>query len=223
MRFKHIVTSISASFDDLVSKIENHEAVADVTIQDVRAAAAKIRTQLNITRQRTETLQNQEQNLIQDCARWQARALQCGSGDQERALRCVQALEQVEQHKIANARQLQENLQLQKELQRHLQKIEQRLVELQRKRESLSARAALNKVTRHVEKTLPGCDPEAVFARWEQSVLTDEYAQFPLADAMPEQELDREFRQRETQERLEARLAELLAGNTAAQSQEKSS
>ena len=102
MRLKHFVTSISASFDELISKIENHEAVADVTIQEVRAAAAKIRTQLNITHQRTETLRNQEQTFMQDCARWQARALQCGADDKERALRCVQAMEQVERQKATS-------------------------------------------------------------------------------------------------------------------------
>lgn len=219
MKLKHFVASISASFDDLVCKIENHEAVADVTIHEVRAASAKIRTQLNITRQRTETLQNQEQNFIQECMRWQTRAQQCGSEDKERALRCIQALEQSEQQKATTAKQLQENLRLQKELQQYLEKVEQRLAELQRKRESLSARAARNKVTRHVEKTLPGSDPDAVFARWEESVLTDEYASLPLTDAAPEEELDREFRQQETQNRLEARLAALLASSAANKSE----
>lgn len=219
MKLKHFVASISASFDDLVSKIENHEAVAGATILEIRSAAAKIRTQLNITRQRTETLQNQEQGFIEECTRWQARAQQCGSENKERALRCIQALEQAEQQQATAARQLQDNLRLQQELQQHLETVEQRLAELQRKRESLTARAARNKVTRHVENTLPGSDSDAVFTRWEESVLTDEYASLPLTDPAPEEELDREFRQQETQTRLEARLAALLASSVANKSE----
>ena len=135
MKLKRLVASISASFDDLVSKIENHEAVAEVTLQEIRTAAAKIRSQLNITRQRIEYLQNQDNSLQQDCERWQARALQCSEHDRERALRCVQALEQCEQQKKALRQQIQENTRLQEELIRHLNHVEQRLSELQFKRD----------------------------------------------------------------------------------------
>lgn len=210
MKLKRLVASISASFDDLVSKIENHEAVAEVTIQEIRAAAAKIRTQLNITHQRIEYLQNQEQSLNNDCRRWQERAVQCSQSDKERALRCIQALEQTELQKTATAQQIRENLRLQKELQQHLETVERRLGELQLKRDSLSARTARNKVTRHIEKTLPGSDPDTVFARWEESVLTDEYSSSPIAETSAEFELDAEFRQQENHSHLEARLAQLV-------------
>ena len=101
MKLKHLVASISASFDDLVSKIENHEAIAEVSLQEIRVAAAKIRTQFNITRQRLEYLHNQESTLRQDCERWQLRAVQCAEQDRERALRCVQAMEQCDQQRKA--------------------------------------------------------------------------------------------------------------------------
>jgi phage shock protein A len=214
MKLKRLVASISASFDDLVSKIENHEAIAEVTLQDIRSAAAKIRSQLNITRQRLEYLHNQESALQQDCERWQLRAVQCGEQERERALRCVQALEQCEQQKKALHQQIQENSRLRDELTSHLNQVEQRLAELQLKRDSLSARAARNQVTRHIEKTLPDAYPDKIFARWEESVIADEYLTQPHFYENASAGLDAEFRKAEQQTHLERRLAELLTGKT---------
>ena len=149
--------------------------------------------------------------MQKDCERWQARAVQCSEQDRERALRCVQALEQCEQQKKALRQQIQENTRLQEELIRHLNHVEQRLTELQFKRDSLSARSARNQVTRHVEKALPGSDPDKIFARWEESVIADEYAAQPGYSENPELELDAEFRKTEQHTLLEERLAELLA------------
>lgn len=211
MKLKRLVASISASFDDLVSKIENHEAVAEVTLQEIRTAAAKIRAQLNITRQRIEYLQNQESALQQDCDRWQARALQCSEQDRERALRCIQALEHCEQRKKALRQQIVENTRLQEELTRHLNHVELRLNELQLKRDSLSARSARNQVSRHVEKAIPGSEPDRIFARWEESVIADEYLSAPDYTEIPQAGLDAEFRKMEQSTHLEQRLAELKA------------
>lgn len=210
MKLKHLVASISASFDDLVSKIENHEAIADVTLQDIRFAAAKIRSQLNVTCQRLEYLNNQENTLQQDCERWQLRAVQCGEHDRERALRCVQALEQCELQKKALRQQIRENSRLRDELSHHLSDVEQRLSELQIKRDSLSARAARNQVTHHIEKALPSHNSDKIFARWEESVAADEYLSQPNYSAQLAVGLDAEFRKAEQQTHLEQRLAELL-------------
>lgn len=211
MKLKRLVASISASFDDLVSKIENHEAVAEVTLQDIRTAAAKIRTQLNITRQRLEYLHNQENTLQQDCERWQLRAVQCGEQERERALRCVQALEHCEQQKKALQQQIQENARLQEELIRHLNHVEQRLADLQLKRDSLTARSACNQVTRHAERALPGSDPDKIFARWEESIIADEYLTQRHYNEHSDAGLDAEFRKAEQHTRLEQRLADLMA------------
>lgn len=212
MKLKRLVASISASFDDLVSKIENHEAVAEVTLQEIRAAAAKIRTQLNLTRQRVENLQNQYNDLARECELWQSRALQSNAQDKERALRCIQALELGEQRKSYIGQQIQDQLRLQKELTQHLSNVEQRLTDLQLKRDSLAARAARNQATRYLENALPGFDSDKIFSRWEEKVLADEYGTFSVDNENPKVELDAEFRRIETQNHLEARLAQLLKG-----------
>jgi phage shock protein A len=212
MKLKRLVTSLSASFDDMVSKIENHEAVAEVTLQEIRIAAAKIRSQLNLTRQRIEHFQKRENSLQQDCDRWQLRAMQCGyDQDRERALRCVQALEQCEQQKKTLHQQIQENICLQNELIRHLNHVEQRLTELQLKRDSLSARSACNQVTRYVGKVLPDREPDTTFSRWEESVIADEYLLHPSCSENSAASLDTEFRKDEQNAHLEQRLAELMA------------
>ena len=45
MRLKRLVATVSAGFEDFVAKVENHEAVADCIIDEVRQAAARVRVQ----------------------------------------------------------------------------------------------------------------------------------------------------------------------------------
>lgn len=209
MKFKALVATFSASFDELVRKIENHEAVADCVIQDVREAAAKIRSQLNLTQTRLRKLQLKEKTLEEEGRRWRERALACREQDEEKALRCMQALKQNETS-LENLRHLiRENEQLLTDLESHLLNVEQKLAEIQGKRESLSARSARNKAE---SSALRSTDPQAdegVFERWETQVIADEYRNSSYSSSNSTADLlDREFRKQEDRASL---LAELHA------------
>ena len=92
-----------------------------------------------------------------------------------------------------------------------MNQVENRLSELQFKRDSLSARSARNQVTRHVEKSLSGAHPDKIFARWEESVIADEYLSQPCFSENSTSGLDAEFCKSEQKIHLEKRLAELTA------------
>src|SRR5690606_18375172 len=109
MKIKTLLTSISASFDGMVRKIENHEAVADCVIVEVRESAAKIRGQLNLARTRHTILTNKEKQLLDDCQRWRERAVSCRNSDEEKALRCMQSLKNSEKSLALLRRQMEEN------------------------------------------------------------------------------------------------------------------
>ena len=211
MKIKSILTSINASFDGMVRKIENHEAVADCVIQEVRESAAKIRGQLNLARARRATQINQEKRLLDDCQRWRERAIACKDNDEEKALRCVQSLKHSERSLAALRQQTDENQRLIEDLESHLADVEQRLSELQNKRESLSARAARNKVACHVQQHAAFPDRENIFERWETQVIADEYITTPCVNSADS--LDREFRQLEDRVSLKAELDALVDDN----------
>jgi len=69
MKIKRLAASINAYFDDFVSKVENHDAVAKVAIEDVQKAAARIRSEKNKIDQRLKQL-NEEKNQQEICCCW---------------------------------------------------------------------------------------------------------------------------------------------------------
>ena len=211
MRIKALLATFGASFDDMVRKIENHEAVADCVIQEVRESAARIRSQLNISQARTSKLQQKEKQLEVDCVRWRERALSCRDTDEEKALRCIQSLKH-SQRTLENLRlQLSENQNLSADLETHLFNVEQKLSEIQGKKESLSARSARNKVESYALRNLDVSANEGIFDRWETQVMTDEYrtTAWSPSTSGPSDSLDREFRNIEDREALLLELSDL--------------
>lgn len=209
MKLKRLVTSISASFDDLVTKVENHEAVANAAIVDVRKNAARIRSQLNLINKRHQNLITQEQRLQEDGMRWQQRARETASLDKDKALRCVHALEQCEQQAQNLKQQIQETARLKLELNQHLQEVEQRLQDLQIKRDSLHARSARNRALSDMERLRVTEDTDDIFTRWEEKLITEEY-HVSLPDATTYSDLETEFNEQEKNQKLNARLDEIL-------------
>lgn len=209
MKIKALIASFSASFDDLVRKIENHEAVADCVIQDVREAAAKIHSQRNLVQARLTRQQQKEQTLELDCQRWRERALACRDKDEDKALRCMQALKQSQRSLETLRQQICDNQKLIADLEAHLFNVEQRLSEIQNKRESLSARSARNKVEACAARSVNVYADVGIFERWETQVISEEYRHTGGANLSASDNLDREFRKQEDRAALLAELENL--------------
>ncbi len=175
MRVKRLIASFGASFENFVSKVENHEAVADCVIADVRAAAAKLRVQINRIQQQLQRMGGERDKLLAEQNRWRQRSLKLADSDEQRSLQCVRQfrlsndrLQQVE-HQLAEYRAM--NTRLQK----ILADVERRLEQLQLRKTALSSRSARASVLADTQR----CDDleamERVFERWETAVLEDEY------------------------------------------------
>jgi len=210
MKFKRIVTSITANFDQFIASVENHEAVADATIKEVKQGAAKIQTQLRITQQRLTEQQSLEAKFIDDCEMWKRRAVTISETSSEKALSCVQALQFCEEKLSHLQEQIRENEQLAVELDDHLKEVEQRLDTLTIKRNSLSARSAKNKALAFADTQDIGLCPENVFSRWEESISSNEYTN-SREPRNPHSHLDNVFRKKESKEKLQEKLNSLLA------------
>ena len=65
MRVKHFITSINAHIDHLIGQIENHEAVAEATIEEAKQLTAKIHSQLNQSEAQNQRLTNQIEKLAE--------------------------------------------------------------------------------------------------------------------------------------------------------------
>jgi len=209
MKFQTFFTSISAGFDSLVSKIENHQAVADVTIKEVGAAAAQVQGQRRVQQKRKAKQEEQIQVLTRNCELWRMRALQNREQDREKALICLQSLKR-DEAQLVRVKEIHEQTgTLIANLDQRLRDIESKLLDLQNQRATLSARSVSNKVNGIADcaSDLNGVDQ--VFERWEMSVSSDEYvsqAFVPSHDT-----LDQEFRREENREALLAELDGLRA------------
>lgn len=208
MRLKRLVASVSAGFEDFVTKVENHEAVADCMIDEVRQAAARVRVQHGRVQAQIERFERRTDELGTDERRWNERAVTLADQDEPRALECVRRARRAAENRSVLERQLDEHRRLADDLKARLTELEERLNELQLKRTTLSSRSARAQTLRST-RAQGGESVDAVFERWETAVLTDEYRYHGVAEASDP--LEREFKSAEELTDLKARLEELRA------------
>lgn len=227
MKVKRLMASVSAGFEDFVTRVENHEAVADCAIDELRKAAARVRVQQARTATQLKRLEEQIGRLEAEAERWRTRALRVadaatvdtsgtggnGVADEAKAIECVRRARRAELEIDALATQRDRYRVLTEELQGRLRELERRLGEAQLRRTALSSRAARARTLRSVERCGPEESLEAVFDRWDTVVIADEYRDGvdPLDGPEPEDMLDREFADEEDLAALREDLAALRA------------
>lgn len=216
LRIKRLAASISAGIEEVVTKLENHEAVADCMLEDLRRGVAQIRVQQSRIDAQAKRTAKQLAATEADEQRWNERALQLADTDENKALQCVQRAE----HSAKSAANLREQLTAHQatvdELGARIIEMEAKLSELTLKRATLSSRE-LRARTGRTALNPEGLDSaNQLFERWETSVMTEEYAGGldTLGGNIATDVLEREFSEAENQAALKARLAELKAGKS---------
>ncbi len=206
MKVKRLVASLGASFEEFVNLVENHEAVAESAIRDVRDAAAKVKVQINGVTAQADRLGKRRETLAEDVERWRERAKRFAGEDKDRALECLRRMERAKAEEARVADQLSRHEALGDRLKERLATIEARLAELQLKKTDLSGRSACTQVRETADQET-SADVDSVFERWEMAVVKDEY----LGDVITSDHdrLERELDSEEEQQRLEILLEEL--------------
>ena len=214
MKIKRLAATVSATFDDALSKIENHEAVADCVIDDCRKAVGKIRVQKNRAQAEVNMLGAKLIEQKNDQQKWQERALRCAEGcadtDEAKALACLQKAEQLDGQIQLVKEQLSQHEGLVQELSASLSQAEHQLQTLTLKRSALAARGAASQSKRRVDKLQGNSSAQELFDRWEANVVSEELAETITVEAADALEL--EFVKAEEASRLKAKL-EQLRGN----------
>ena len=207
MRLKRLVTSVGASFEQFVNKVENHEAVAESVIRDVRATAAKLKVQMGGVNAQTERLRARRDGLAEDAERWRQRTKRFAAEDENRALECLRRMKRTEAERAQVGTQFAQYEALTDKLKDRLAAVEARLSDLQLKRAALSSRSARTQVISARDQDSLS-DANAVFDRWEMAVIEDEYLD-EVVDGQSDP-LEHELNAAEEQEDLKAALEELI-------------
>ena len=212
-RIRLWTASLVSRVDSMVTRIENHESLAQSAIRDVRRSAARARVQLrrvrgdgNRIRERLDAEANAETT-------WRERAAACAEGDREKALECLRRSRQAGRQKQELERRLAEHEHVEKQLTADVARVDERLSKLEDQRNLLSTRQSRAEAlgcVREAQAPL-GVDVDEIFGRWETQVSEREY----LGDCVTSDadRFESDFDEADEKAALEAELDDLLGAN----------
>jgi phage shock protein A len=212
--FTRITATLSGKVDDLVSHVENHDAIVEVALKDTRAALAKARVRLARVQKDGEALHHRLSEAQRMESVWTERAKATAAADEKKALECVGRRNQCREQATQTAEALARHEELERTIGSSVERMEQRLSELSQQRNMLrsrhSAADALRVINRIEGSSAHGI--EDTFDRWEMLITETEYSNgnLPYTDT-----LDADFRSVEDASALRADLAALLTDDGA--------
>lgn len=210
---KRLSTSLVASLDQVVGSIENHDAVIQASLKDMRGKIAAARQRLSQVQSEATRLEDEIAAQRQQAAQWQRRALATAQTDESKALECMRRARACEQQSQQLQTARQPYAQTLARLRQDIDSSEQRLRELQQKHSLLRARqasgVALNATGGGDVDTIRQLDDS--FERWEVKLAQlDICSDNRYAQPEPMDALQQAFESDEQTAELRRALDELL-------------
>ncbi|ANG64508.1 hypothetical protein A8C75_19905 [Marinobacterium aestuarii] len=206
---KRLSTTFMARLDGIVGEIEDHEAVVQTSIDEMRHKVAQARARLNQMQREEAQLQSRIAALHEDEQLWAERAKSCASTDPTRALACIERRQQCRSQAEHLAQGLISYRQSAARLSRDVTDSETRLHSLNNRHSIMRARqsgtAARVATAPDSESSLR--DLETSFERWDVRLSEQELR---MGDISLEDNLDQAFSRDEQDARLRAELNALL-------------
>ncbi|MBT8141216.1 MAG: PspA/IM30 family protein [Gammaproteobacteria bacterium] len=203
---KRFTTTVSASLDNAVGKLENHDAIIEATIKQTKQSSARTKARINSLQRQLQTYESQLKEANQQHSLWAQRALSLADEDQAKALECLSR----RNHCKASIERLTTRIEQQKNLiadvSENLKKLQHTLDEMSQKHNLMRSRQAVADVNRAVRHVSHNDSVNDTFERWESLVLEDEVYEESNFDP-----LDAEFSKIESDADLLQQLAELKA------------
>jgi phage shock protein A len=211
-RLRLWTSSLLSRVDWMVTQVENHEALAEGAIREVRRAGARAHVQLARVRQDGERLRESLSTQIEAEQRWRERARNTASDDEARALECLRRARAAARRATELERRVDEHDRVEQQLIHDVGAIQERLSKLEDQRNLLRTRQSRAEALSHVRTADPGAEAGALFDRWETRVIESEFESACHPDPTHrEDEFETEFDEVEEAESLRDELRELLA------------
>ena len=205
---KRIFFTLKAQLDEVADDFENHEAVAGVAIKELEAYQGKTRIHQYRLQEMIQQFETKLADLHKEAESWSARAVKIKDEDEAKALECVKRLVQIQKQIKAIEPELAKAKEQFTQCHKDLTDIQAQLHTLHTQKEVLSARQ--NRIqlqtSMRSEHVNPATGAQAIFKRWEQSVVGAELTGPipPIKDSFAD-----EFAQEESTLELQMLLAEL--------------
>jgi len=213
VRLLHRISStITAKVDQAITRVENHDAIIQAAIKRTQANAATARVRLARVKKDGNALRSKHKTLQQAAYDWTRRARETAEGDKTTALECVRRLRLAKEQLAHVATSLGQHQELEKQVNRTLLDLHERLGEMNQQRNMLRSRESVADAMRVINELdgIGNHDIEDTFERWEVMITEVEFD-----GSLPSQidDLEARFINDEDRVELEADLELLLSSD----------
>lgn len=207
--FSRLSATFSGKLEDVVSHIENHDAVVAVALKDTRNAVAKAKVRLDRVRKDGETMRKRLDDATNMAQLWENRAKESAADDEQKALACIARRNQCREQIIQTQAALARHEELEIKVSENVQRMEQRLRDITQQQNLMRSRQSTADAMRIINQ-IEGSTSNGIedtFDRWETLITETEYATGHITET---DTLDMSFAKEENTMQLQAELAELL-------------
>ncbi|MFT4561425.1 MAG: phage shock protein A [Gammaproteobacteria bacterium] len=138
--FKRISATVSATVGDAVSAMENHDAVVDASLHDMRRASAKAKARHNRVSNDGARLRRKAAEFRANESRWIDRATQYADDDEEKALECLRRKNDCQRLATSCEETVRQHAELESRLKITIEKIDKRYQDLDQTRTMMRTR-----------------------------------------------------------------------------------
>jgi len=175
-RIKQWSSVLFSRVDSMVSRLENHEALVDSAIHEVRQSLARAKVQLGRVQHDRRSLEARHAGALEAIRSWTGRATAVAAEDEPRALECLRRKHAATREADALTQRLDQQRRVEERLVADIGAVEERLTRLLHQRNLLrtrestaAARGAMDSATAPL-----GEDVSEVLDRWEIRVTAAE-------------------------------------------------
>lgn len=204
--FKRISIALNAQISSMIDQIEDHEALANAALADIRDSLLRTKFQVKRIQNEQRAFEQRLEELGREEQDWKKRALASRDQEQdkERALECVRRLAKAQEEAKTVASQLTEHRKIEAQLSEDVRKIEMKFEELKRKKNTLAARESRSEALKKVAHYQACGEDMSVLDRWENKILKSEVESGGFEEAPDE--FAKQFTDEEEKRKLEALL-----------------
>ncbi len=204
-----ITATLNGTIENMVSHVENHDAIVAVALKDTRAAVAKARVRLDRVRKDGVLMQERLNEAKRMEQLWADRAIAVAVEDESKALECIARRNQCREQAVQTTQALTRHVELEKKVGQSVATMEKRLADITQQQNLMRSRQSTADALRVINK-IEGSSQygiEDTFERWEMLITETEYASGPVSQM---DALDTAFLKHEHATELKAELDTLI-------------
>jgi len=170
--WKRWMSGVTARLDELVSQVENHEALVQSAMAEMRVKTARAKARLERVARDGRELRERGRREREATVTWRERARNCA--DHPRALECLRRSRHAQAAADAIAQRVAEHERIEAQLRTQLRALEQRVADIQQTHHVMRTRQTRAEALACLEQASTGTDIESVLERWEGSLAEQE-------------------------------------------------